>query len=134
MIPMLNFKLQSVTTTEIILIKKRTLNGEQLKFNLSRRCRKSDGKGNEYIGECSAELLLVDEENIERDDRTFYVKVALNGTFICNESQEDITDEALHSSTMLELLPHVRACLASTMTNAGLTPYIIPNSIIPEFS
>ena len=127
MIPMLNFKLQSVTTTEIILINKRTLNGEQLKFNLSRRCRKSDGKGNEYIGECSAELLLV-------DDRTFYVKVALNGTFICNESQEDITDEALHSSTMLELLPHVRACLASTMTNAGLTPYIIPNSIIPEFS
>ena len=35
MIPMLNFKLQSVTTTEIILINKSNLNGDQLKFNLS---------------------------------------------------------------------------------------------------
>lgn len=132
MISVLNFKLQSVNTTEIVLINKRTLKGDKLKFNISRRCRKNTDNDTEYTGECIAELMLVDEENLERDSRSFYIRVALNGLFRCDEPQENITDEKLHASVMLELLPHVRSCMASTMTNAGITPYIIPNSIIPE--
>lgn len=132
MINILNFKLQSVSTTEIILINKKTLDGDKLRFNFSRRCRKNADTDNEYTGECIAELVLVDEENLERDSRSFYIKVAMRGLFICEEPPSNISDKKLHASVMLELLPHVRACLASTMTNAGMTPYIIPNSIIPE--
>ena len=134
MINIINLKLHTVNTTEIILINKRPLSGDKVKFNFSRRCRKSAKKENEYIGECFAELILVDEETLEKDDRTFYIKVALNGIFTCDEPGESITDEKLHAAAMFELLPHVRACLASTMTNAGMTPYIIPNSIIPELA
>ena len=134
MIDIINLKLRTVNTTEVILPNKRPLSGEKVKFNFSRRCRKNPEEETGYIGECVAELILIDEEDTKMDNRTFYVKVALNGTFSCEESPENITDEKLHAAAMFELLPHVRACLASTMTNAGLTPYIIPSSIIPELA
>lgn len=134
MINILNLKLEKVTTTEIRLINKYELNGDQLKLNLSRRCIKSTVIDNGYVCDCFAELFLVDEEERPQDERSFYIKVALTGNFTCNEPQEEIDDERLRTAAIVQLLPHVRACFATAMTNAGLTPYIIPDSIIPELA
>lgn len=134
MINILNLRLEKITTTDIRLINKYELNGEKLKLNLSRRCVKSTEFDNGYVCDCCAELFLIDEEELPWDNRLFYIKVALTGSFICNEPSEEITDERLRTAAMVQLLPHLRACFANTMTNAGLTPYIIPNSIIPELA
>lgn len=134
MINMLNLKLKSVKTTGIELINKRILDEDEIRVVLSRRCRKSEHNESEYIGDCSVELLLVSEENMEKSARSFYIMVSLTGIFTCDEPKENITNENLHTAVVFELLPHVRACLASTMTIAGMAPYLIPNSLIPELS
>lgn len=134
MISILNMKLESVKTEEAFLINKRDIDGDSLKITLSRSIEEGDSSRREYIGRCSAELKLTAEENNDFSDRTFYTKISVVGVFTCNSPSEEVTEEELRSSTMFELLPHVRAQMATLMASAGVTPYIIPNSIIPELS
>lgn len=131
MINILDMKLNTVETTESIIINKKKLDGDKMKITISRKCEKGIDEADSYIGNCIAELRLASEENLDILDCSFAVRVSLTGYFTCNNPKTEITDEQLQSSIMFELLPHVRACMASTMTIAGVTPYMIPNSIIP---
>ncbi len=134
MLNALNVKLESVETTEAFIINKTQLNGDSMKLTISRKVNKNDDTTNKYTGHCIAELKLADEEELDMLDCSFYVKVSLIGLFICNEEESVITEERMQATVMLELLPHVRACMASMMASVGMTPYMIPNTIIPELS
>ena len=73
---------------------------------------------------------MTDELDIDMMDTTFLAKVVISGTFTCNEPVENRTYENIHDTILAQLVPHLRATLAALMTAAGLTPYLIPNSII----
>ena len=101
-----------------------------MKITISRKHEQDPDNDNIYIGTCSAELRLTDELDIDMMDTTFLAKVVISGTFTCNEPVENRTYENIHDTILAQLVPHLRATLAALMTAAGLTPYLIPNSII----
>lgn len=125
-----NMDLNSVTTKEAFIINKQELNGNPMKITISRKHEQDPDNDNIYIGTCSAELRLTDELDIDMMDTTFLAKVVISGTFTCNEPVENRTYENIHDTILAQLVPHLRATLAALMTAAGLTPYLIPNSII----
>lgn len=130
MTTLLNMDLNSVTTKEAFIINKQELNGNPMKITISRKHEQDPDNDNIYIGTCSAELRLTDELDIDMMDTTFLAKVVISGTFTCNEPVENRTYENIHDTILAQLVPHLRATLAALMTAAGLTPYLIPNSII----
>ncbi|WP_270246633.1 hypothetical protein [Coprococcus sp. AM11-30B] len=130
MTTLLNMDLNSVTTKEAFIINKQALNGDPMKITVARRHIQDPENPDKYIGICSAELRLADELDIDMMDTTFLAKVVISGTFTCNEPAENLTYENIHDTILAQLVPHLRATLAALMTAAGLTPYLIPNSII----
>ena len=130
MTTLINMDLNSVTTKEAFIINKQELNGNPMKITISRKHEQDPDNDNIYIGTCSAELRLTDELDIDMMDTTFLAKVVFSGTFTCNEPVENRTYENIHDTILAQLVPHLRATLAALMTAAGLTPYLIPNSII----
>lgn len=130
MTTLINMDLNSVTTKEAFIINKQELNGNPMKITISRKHEQDPDNDNIYIGTCSAELRLTDELDIDMMDTTFLAKVVISGTFTCNEPFENRTYENIHDTILAQLVPHLRATLAALMTAAGLTPYLIPNSII----
>ncbi|RHG57757.1 hypothetical protein [Coprococcus comes] len=130
MTTLINMDLNSVTTKEAFIINKQELNGNPMKITISRKHEQDPDNDNIYIGTCSAELRLTDELDIDMMDTTFLAKVVISGTFTCNEPVENRTYENIHDTILAQLVPHLRATLAALMTAAGLTPYLIPNSII----
>lgn len=130
MTTLLNMDLNSLTTKEAFIINKQEINGNPMKITISRKHEQDPNNDNIYIGTCSAELRLADELDIDMMDTTFLAKVVISGTFTCNEPAENRTYENIHDTILAQLVPHLRATLAALMTAAGLTPYLIPNSII----
>lgn len=134
MVKVLNAKMDKVQVEEAFIINKKTLDGDAIKFTMSRKVDADAESSRKYIGRCEAELKLAAEENLDILKTSFYVKIALTGSFTIDEDEKEITEEKLHTTIFLEMLPHVRACMASMMSSAGMPPYLIPNSIIPELS
>ena len=129
MLSILKCNLNQVTAKEVFIINKRSVSGEQLKLTISRRCDHSDSSEH-YLGHCIAELRLSSEENLDRLDCSFLVHIYMVGDFTFEEDNSNLTDSRLSSTVITEMLPHVRACMASAMSSVGLAPYLIPNSIL----
>lgn len=133
MLNIINMDLKSIETREAFIINKKKLDGDKLKLTISRSYKQHDCENDIYIGNCIAELKLASEEQLNMLNCSFYVKISMQGTFHCLAPESKQTTENVNSAIMFELLPHIRACMASMMSSAGLTPYLIPNSIISEF-
>lgn len=134
MLNILKAKLNSVETQEAHIICNRKINGESMKITLSRKCEESPIDPCDYIGTFIAELRLASEENLDMMSCSFLVRVSMIGYFTINEDKSEITEKRLHTTIMAELLPYVRAYMASLMSISGIPPYMIPNDIIPELS
>ena len=131
MTTLINMDLTSLSTKEAFVINKVDYAGKPMKLTVARRHEQDPDNENSYIGICSAELRLADELNLDTLDTTFLAKVVISGTFTFDEPVEYRTYDNIHDTILLQLLPHLRATLSGIMTAAGLTPYLIPNSIIP---
>jgi preprotein translocase subunit SecB len=124
--------LSSIRTTKSFIINKRNIDNEPSKISISKKIDKIDEAENKYRCVCSADLHLVSEDQADIFDRNFAVVVEIEGIFSCNENPDEITTERLSTSMFFELLPHLRTSVATSMTNAGLAPYYIPNSFIAD--
>ena len=131
MTTLLNMNLTSLSTKEAFVINKTDYAGKPMKLTVARRHEQDPDNKDSYIGICSAELRLADEVDMDMLDTSFLAKVVISGTFACTEPVANRTYDNLHDTILLQLLPHLRATLAGIMTSAGLTPYLIPNSIVP---
>lgn len=134
MLSILNMKLNTIQTEEAILIHKAEPSNEEMCISLSRKFEKSETDTNAYTGKCVAELRFASEEDLELLNCSFVVRVSMTGHFSCTSSPDERTSDKLNESILFHLLPHVRACMASLMSSAGVSPYLIPSSIIPELS
>lgn len=126
------FSLKNVNTTEVHIIYDQEINGEQLILSISKKFQRNDN--HKFEGVSSAEMYLANEDALDINERTFYVKITIKGLFNSAVPLHTVSDETLDDEIARELFPYLRACMASTMASAGLPPYLIPTSLIPSFS
>lgn len=130
---MLKLNLESLKTTEALIINKIDLQNAKIKLTISRKAEQNQSK-DAYLGICVADMYLESEENIPPADRSFCVRLRMEGCFAPIQNTEPLSTEDLHDAISLELFPHIRATFASLMSSAGMTPYLIPNSIVAQLS
>ena len=123
MLNVIDLNLESIKTEEARIINKTTIDGREIKLLLSRKCIPTDNK---YIGYCIAEMRPVDELNLDPDDTTFLVKVVMSAKF--TRTENNFSEDELLDGVVVQMLPHIRATLASVMASTGIAPYLIPTS------
>lgn len=125
---MVLIEMSSVKVTHLQIINMaESTNNKEIKLELKRILKSGEAQDN-LQGICKAEMFLKEEEHSEK---SFLVSIEVTGDF--NVSRvTTISHDELRDAVMMELLPHLRACMSSAMAIAGLTPYLIPTSILSK--
>lgn len=74
-------------------------------------------------------ILHIPEED-DKDDKTFFVKLTIEGFF----SYTDADKDTLRKQGSYELLPLMRSHIATAMASAGMNPILIPLESMKQFS
>ena len=114
MLNMISINLDSITTQEAFIINKAPIDGKEMKLTLSRKCTPTNDALNKYIGYCSAEMRFADELDVDMLDTSFLVKVVLSAEFSSPDCSTKFSTDELTEYALLQMFPHVRACLLYT--------------------
>ena len=129
----INTTLTSIVTKESFIINRERIDGDEMKLIISRRYILDEANPHKCTGLCSAELRLANEVDIDILNTSFLARVLLSGTFECQKPFTDFEHDDITDTVLFQMLPHVRATLASCMAAAGLPPYLIPNTTTANF-
>lgn len=124
----LNFDLKAVDLYESILINKRKIDHEKMQVLIKKSAAPLEAHKNHYAQTCTVDFFPVSEESIDILERTFSIRITVVGVFANIDPEISVDLEEFKEYAFRELFPHVRSILATTMTNAGMTPYYLPLS------
>lgn len=123
----MNIVLTNYRVTSISIINHSTPNGEK-NIQMNTHHEVAILESNKCASKCSLNLILADEKNSE-NEKTFGVKIEIEGIFKC-ENPHNVDADELSENCFRELLPFFRAHVSSAMASIGLPPVVIPLDII----
>lgn len=122
----MKFALKSYHIESLKIINKNEINPLQtIKLHINTKVHSvSDA---ESVVNCSLILNLDDED--KQSKKSLLVEMDMSGVF----ESENMTTEEIRNQAVIELLPFMRAHIASGMSVIGMDPILIPPQLINDF-
>lgn len=118
----MSLSLENYKISSLNVINKKTPSGEKkVNFHYNYRAVKQDD--HRAICECTGSLSFADEENIQ--EKNFFIEIKIIGIFSTDDIGEDL--DKLANDCGHELMPFLRAHIASAMASIGMSPIVIPS-------